>query len=236
MDDLTIEYPGIWIWGYNRTNIDFRAGDGVAIGAATREVLATEHPVQVPHDLSRVESTTKVWGVALEPINPGRCGKVQLSGVCPAIIIGAVTDYARPDSGRLCYTSDGYPVFRRHTDEESSLPLIRLGGEPITEFHGQFKVIYDPETLRYRCIDGTDPSNAAAGTTDLGSVPAGEITPTERTFYLYAHWAGDHYALSFSRPASGVFGKLQLAHLSPGGAVVQDHTTGFIHWSEYYTV
>ncbi len=236
MAEFEQTYPGIWIWGGNPTGYTFFVGSGVGVGAALRAAIGPEDPLRVPHELSRLTADTRVWGVAIDVIPPNGCGRVQISGVCPARISGEETDFVRPDSGMLRYCGDGYPVLRKSSGDSDSLPLIRLGGEPITQFSGQFKVVRGAAPGTFRCIDGTAPDSETAGQTDLGAVAAGEIAPTSRTFYLYARWTGGSYALSFTRPSSGSFGQLQLAHLSPDGEIVQDHTIGYIHWSEYYTV
>lgn len=126
----------------------------------------------------------------------------------------------------------------------SRMPPHRPGREigtearPVdTEYYGAFKVVPGETPGTYRCIDGGNPDSEYAGETDLGKVNAGAITTGDSKFYLYAWWSDGRYKQGFSVPAGASdYGFIQLAHLTSGAVLVQDYTTGFIHFSAFYTI
>ena len=234
---MVLSYRRDFLIGQNSTNTRFAAYTPVAVGDAGRVALATETLLRVPMSIGALNLTSLFWGVCREPIAPGKCGEVQISGLTPCRVEGRVVKpYADISANGLVYSESGWKLLFPASGDENALPMLLLGGVRHENFTGFFKVV-DNGDGSYCCINGSAPEAAIAGRSDLGDLGAGSISPdADGVFYLYALYENGAYRLSTARPETGRFGRHQIAHLDPRGIVVQDHLTGYIHWNSFYAV
>lgn len=225
--------------GVNHTNIIFEAYTPVGIGNASRAALPTETLLRIPLELHAASTAYPAWGICRENILPGKCGEVQIIGITPCRVSGReVKPYADILNSGLSYSDSGWKLIFPSSDDNNSLPLILLGSSRVENYSGYFKVEYgNPGT--YRCVNGSDPESNVAGLSDLGDLAAGSIAPDNSgVFWLYATFSRStgRYTLTLNRPSGNNFGRHQLAHLDGSGRIVQDHVSGYIHWSAFYAV
>ncbi|MCQ2379048.1 MAG: hypothetical protein MJ016_07590 [Victivallaceae bacterium] len=218
------------IIGYNNAGPDLDAACPVGIGRIVRQPGLLENAAQVPLIIQPTTRDTTTIGVTLEKIPRGAYGEVQISGAAPCRIRGGVSGnpcvLAGADGG-LVGAPYGWPIL---SVCNSDLAVILLGGS-YRNFSGSFAVVVrDGE---FFCCDTKNPESGIAGTTDLGDVPAGRITPSGNEFRLFAWYDGEEYHQSFSRPACDAYGIVTLADLV-NGIPLQRWTQGMIHWGQWY--
>ena len=233
---MVLSYRRDFLIGLNTTNMTLLPYTPVGIGDAGRAALDIETLLRVPMTIGSVDNRTHFWGVCRERIAPGKCGEVQISGLTPCRVGGrAVKPFADISSGGLVYSDSGWKLLFPAPGDDDQLPMLLLGGARSENYTGFFKVVRVDNN--YLCVNGADPEAAIAGRSDLGELAAGSIVPdAEGVFYLYALYENSNYRLSLTRPLSGRYGIHQLAHLDSNGVLVQDHVTGYIHWSAFYAI
>lgn len=234
---IELSYRRDFLIGCNSTNATLAPYTPVGIGDACRVARDYETLLRVPMTIYELNGSFRFWGVCREAIAPGKCGEVQISGVTPCRVGGSVVKpFADISTYGLSYSDGGWKLLFPAPGDERALPMILLGSMRQEAYTGYFKVV-SAENGTYRCVNGADPEAAIAGRSDLGDLGAGSITPdADGVFYIYALYENFTYQLALAKPVSGRFGMHQIAHLAPGGAIVQDHLTGYIHWNAFYAI
>ncbi|GEM_PF-5730894 len=218
------------IIGCNRTGETILAYTPVEIVGVDRTRIDGENPLHVPFQIQKITPETGSIGVTAADIPAGSCGEIQIAGLarCDVAERPVTDNFALAGDGELIPASYGWPFFTIPQPER--MTFVLLGGS-FQRYLGSFAVI--ARENGYYCYDSAHPDSGVAGTTDLGAVPAGAITPVNGRFSLYLWYGNGSYHQSFVQPEVDTCGVVTLAELVQQ-TPRQCWTQGVIHWSQWY--
>lgn len=186
--------------------------------------LAESGALEVPEPLFPLRVTgdadRDAWGILLEELEPGACGKVAMAGIAPARLDGggAAGDFVAPDAGgrlRSAAYSRARLLCAPGEAGGNELALLLLSAYAAPVFTGYFTLALsrsgdDPATYRVRVVDG-----ATYDGSTLASSGNSTCKVNNRVFSV-APWESS----SVSASSSGT--RIVALRFTPGAVPAQD--------------